>query len=362
MFHQPQARTGRCRIPGIEFARALAIIGMLSIHIGPSFVNTTAGHLYTMAGGRASVLFVLVAGVGVSLLASSRRVAPADARLRLAWRAMVLLPLGLALQELDIRVFVILQTYALLFVLAILVLGLRGRWLLVLAGAFALFGPLVFLFGEIQAPLTFSRDPASVTDPVNEIAHKLLLSGSYPIITWAAPFLLGIWLGRRNLRSKILWGALIAVGGVTALLTSVVSGALEIAYGGIGPPSGWARLIINTQHSQMPLWLLGSTGVAAMVLGLSLFLAHVFGRLAWPLVALGQLSLTVYVGHLFALHWWPDMMMSNDVGEAAKILLWVTVTASAVAMAWRRIFARGPLESVLHLPWQAAKWYRPASA
>jgi uncharacterized membrane protein len=64
------ARPGR--IPGIDLARGLAIIGMLAVHVGPTHLDGFAGRLYALPHGRASILFVLVARVGVSLLAASR--------------------------------------------------------------------------------------------------------------------------------------------------------------------------------------------------------------------------------------------------------------------------------------------------
>ena len=58
------------RLRGVDAARAVAVLGMVMIHFGPTPAPDTAlGALYELPYGRASVLFVLLAGVGVALLA-----------------------------------------------------------------------------------------------------------------------------------------------------------------------------------------------------------------------------------------------------------------------------------------------------
>jgi hypothetical protein len=98
------------RIPGIDLARFLAIAGMLAVHVGPMGLTDPMGRLYALlTHGRASILFGLLAGIGVSLLAQSRSASLGETRLRLVWQAALLLPLGLWLQTLDVPIRVILR-------------------------------------------------------------------------------------------------------------------------------------------------------------------------------------------------------------------------------------------------------------
>lgn len=347
--------SARTRIAGVDLARALAILGMFAVHVGPTDAGGLAGRLYAAPHGRAAILFGLVAGVGVSLLAGSRTASPARARLVLAWRVALLLPAGLALQLLDHGVFVILQDYALLFLLGILVVGLADRWLLVLAGASVLLGPTGYLWGLIHG--SFSREPIELTDGVGEILHGLVLSGPYPLITWAAPFLVGMWLGRRDLRARLVRVRLLLVGGGIAVLALLASVGLAALLGDPGGAPSWLRIVSHEPHSQMPLWLLGATGSAAFVLGGSLVVAEAARRVAWPLVATGQLALTVYVGHLLALHLAPEALKADEVGGAAALVAGFAAASAVAAVAWRAVFARGPLEVVLRPP---SRLVRPA--
>jgi uncharacterized membrane protein YeiB len=344
------AASSRERIVGVDAARALAIFGMLAVHLGPTDAGGVLGRVYASPHGRASVLFVLVAGVGVSLLAASPSTSAGRTRGRLAWRAALLLPLGLALQELDHGASVILQDYALLFLVAMLVLRVPDRWLLALAGASTLLGPVAFWWGRANAPQTFDRSATHLTDPAGEVLHGLVLSGPYPLITWLAPFAFGLWLGRRDLRARHVRARLMLVGGALALAAAVTARGLVAL---LGRPTGFddvRHLLTDAPHGQMPLWLLGSSGAAALVLGMSLVLADRARRLTWPLAATGQLALTMYVGHLLVLHAAPEQVTSDRLGEAALLLGAFTLVMVVAATAWRATFDRGPLELLLSRP------------
>jgi hypothetical protein len=141
------------RIPGIDLARFLAIAGMLAVHVGPMGLTDPMGRLYALlTHGRASILFGLLAGIGVSLLAQSRSASLGETRLRLVWQAALLLPLGLWLQTLDVPIRVILSYYALLFLLGAACIGLATRPLATLAAAALALGPVAFQLDHGHQP------------------------------------------------------------------------------------------------------------------------------------------------------------------------------------------------------------------
>lgn len=338
------------RLAGIDLARALAIIGMLMVHVGPTHREEPAGVMYALPHGRASVLFMLLAGIGVSLLAASRRPVPGGITTQLAWRGLLLLPLGLALQVIATGQLVILATYALVFVMAIGLVRLSDRGILVLAGIMAVAGPTTFLVGQMHAPAVFNRRALELGQPAGEIAHGLLLSGPYPLITWIVPFLFGLWLGRCDLRAAATRRRLVFGGVGAAVALTVITALLQGAFGKPGFAIDWIRLLSLEPHSQMPPWLWSATATAAAALGLCLVIADRAGRLVWPLVALGQVALTFYVGHLLLLAWWPTPLTSGDPATALRLAAIIVAHAAALAVAWRWLFARGPLEFLLQLP------------
>lgn len=349
---RPGAAVGR--INGIDAARALAIIGMVMVHFGPAVSGPAPlVRLYRLSHGRAVLLFVLLAGVGVSLLAGDRSSARRrNVRARLAFRAAVLLPLGLALQLLAHDVaLVILQYYAVLFLVAASAVALGDRALLGGGLAAAILAPVLYLGAWHWQPDWFTGHTAAITDPPLMIAQNLLLTGTYPVLTYTAPLLFGMWLGRQDLRLGVIRWRAVIVGAVGAVTAWGVSRGL-IAWLGI-PETGptLLQLILDDPHSQMPLWLIGSMGSAAAVLGLALVAVDRWPRITWPLVSMGQLALTIYVGHLVALALWPWLFIRGDFFPATMSVIRFSIVVAIASVVWRRFFSRGPLEAALRLPW-----------
>lgn len=333
---------GAGRITGVDAARAVAIVGMVMVHIGPfPLVGDDALSIsYRTSHGRASILFVVLAGVGVALLAP--RVGVASLARRLLFRAAVLLPLGLALQLLPTRVAVILQYYAVYFLIAFAASLLGDRTLLGLALGSVVVGPVLYLVAQAQRPDWFPED--AVTRPLG-VLRGLLLTGYYPALTWAPPILFGLWLGRRDLRAPTVRRRMVLGGALVAALAYLSSEVLTTAFPG-------RELLVSSAHSDMPLAIVGATAVATAILGLMLIAADRLPRLSWPLVATGQLALTVYVGHLLVLAVAPTLLLRDTVEGATGSILRFALVVGVLATLWRLRFARGPLEALLALPFR----------
>lgn len=340
------------RLDGIDVARALAIVGMLLIHVGPSGIEDLPGRLYALSHGRAAVLFLLIAGVGVSLLARSRTVAalPGGLATQLAWRAALLLLMGLWLQAEVPGLHIILQTYGMLYLLALVSVRLPGRWLLAVTAGCAIVGPLTFLIGRVHAPQVFNRSHVAFGDPPLEVVQALVLAGPYPLLNAAVPFLLGLWLGRLDLRAGAVRLRMLSAGAATMLAGLVATPLLHARFGEPWSFADWHYVLAAEPHSQMPLWLYPATATAVLVLVLCLWLADLAGRWLYPLSALGRVALTFYVGHALALNQWPDLLLSDQPAAALGISAAITAVAMLAAMIWLRLVPRGPLEALLQAP------------
>ncbi len=338
------------RLSGIDVARALALIGMLMVHFGPKGGTDILGRLYALPHGRASVLFVLVAGVGVALL-SSRPEKHAYARLRLFCFSLFLLPLGLALEGLRHPVAIILHHYAVFFLLGIAAIRLTRRWLAVLASAFTIVGPLVFFAGMMVAPTLFDRESAEIGDPMTSIVSALLFTGPYPLIVWGAPLLWGLWIGRHDLRDRVLRFRLMGVGASLTLWAYVLSELLFRWVGEPGEPPDWRFLFAHSAHSEMPFWMIGGIGSAIFVLGAVLELSERFPRFVAPLSALGQMALTVYVLQILVLTAAAPLVHHDAVEPAIVSVATFTLLATVYAVIWRQVIGRGPVERLMHTLW-----------
>lgn len=168
----------RPRLVGLDVARGLAILGMIIVNVGPVPATSLLHRLYLLPYGRASILFVTIAGLGMGYLLANRR-----HRLwpDLLWRVLLLATLGLALQSMTDQVSIILQTYAALFLLAPLLWKLPSRALAALTATALVLGPGLIVYHEIVHPWHEGLKGVSLTTPLDDVLYSIALSG---LIRW----------------------------------------------------------------------------------------------------------------------------------------------------------------------------------
>lgn len=341
------------RLNGLDAARALAIIGMLAVNVGPRKEDdqtALAVLLYDLPHGRASILFMILAGIGMSLMTRKARLYGAAMPWKtIIWRAALLIVGGLALQLLEHDISVILTYYGVLFMCGLPLLR-APTWLVSIIGLVSLIaGPLIWLGLQQYSSTTFDFLAPSLSDPGWTMVHATLLTGAYPLVVWLAPFCFGLVLGRGRLADRDVQYQLIGWG-LAAMIVPIGQSMTLIAF--LGEPAasyGWDQLRLVEPHSQMPLWLISSSGSAVVIIGLLLRgTSWVVTRLSW-LVSAGRLSLTIYVAHLFVLAWLvrpgPDSLLEGVIVSAIMSIGFVLA-----AHLWWRSLGTGPLERLLSWP------------
>src|SRR5215213_7671585 len=130
------------RVVGIDVARCVALLGMIATHVLPSADENGVTVAQQVAGGRASALFAVLAGVSLALMSGGTTPVHGDERRAvsagLAVRAGLIAVLGLFLGSLPVTILVILPYYAVLFLLGLPFLGLRAPALAALGVAWLL--------------------------------------------------------------------------------------------------------------------------------------------------------------------------------------------------------------------------------
>jgi uncharacterized membrane protein YeiB len=335
------------RLAAIDAARGLALFGMMMINLGTVSSQGWFDKLWTLPFGRASILFVVLAGLGMSLFFASRGGHPRRWPV-LLWRAGIFAVGGLALQILTPAVSVILPTYGVLFVGALLWRRLSDRSLAALALVMLVVGPV--LVQAHQIPGEHKTRMPTLGDGPDVLLHSLFLSGAYPLLVWVVPFLAGMWLGRQDLRSRQVQQRLMVLGGAAAVIAFVTAQA-SAALLGAEADSGWHRLLTGAAHGQMPLWLVSSVGSAAFVIGALLWSWPRISGWALPLAHVGQLAFTLYVAHFFVIAAMGGRIESRLVGAPVTLALIIVFTAAATL--WVRRWGVGPLERILRATWLA---------
>ncbi len=351
-------KAGKGRLIGIDGARAIALLGMMTVHILPS--QDADGSLswhYQIAGGRSSALFAVLAGVGLAL-ANGRQIVPRGRTwlaggVGVVGRASLLGVIGLFLGELDSGVAVILAHYALLFAIGAGLMGLSRKWLIGLGALWAVGAPVLsHVLRRGNQPGAEVPGFDSLLDPVAMLGD-LFLTGYYPVFTWITYMLIGLAIGRSNLTSMANAWRLLGVGSALAVGSRLVSALLLGPLGGeamIGsvpgqltgttPTASLWFLAIPTAHSGSPIDLVHTAGTGMAVIGLCLLIARA-GRawIAW-LAGAGGMTLSLYTGHVLAL--------ASEVGPSNRTALffWHASSALVIGIIWRYWVGRGPLETL----------------
>jgi uncharacterized membrane protein len=376
----PNEPTRTKRAIGIDVARAIALIGMVAVHIYPlADADNVKTWAFEVFGGRAAALFALLAGVSVAFVERRSRGKLYGRNLwadrgALVSRGLLIMLAGLLLAYLDTDVDIILPYFGFLYLLVIPFYGRSNRLLLISGVLFATLGPvLLFLFGHnlpAQPDPTANYTLTSVFQYPVPFLAEVLLTGYYPTLLWMAYICVGIVIGRQVLTSKKValtitaWGAGLALstwflsyfllgpaGGLQRLVeaTPTMTGA-EIsdllAYGPPGAPlmpdtTWWWQAAIGP-YTNTPLNVVHNLGAAMALTGVALLLTRSGGRIFSPLAAIGAMTLTLYSAHLIVL--WLDVL---DSGQPLVSLCIMIISFMLFALVWRSSMGKGPLEQII---------------
>ncbi len=356
------------RLPGPDVVRAIALIGVVVMNYhgylilrrdGPPGTGWLEDLLDPWDGPmstRFAATFVLVAGVGVTLMTTrsvdARRLArTADdidrasdtvraMRWRLVRRGLLLYVIGLLLEE--IWPGTIILYYGVMFVLAAAVFTWRSRWLIVVGAVAALGGSFVRLWRHEQA-----RDGISttwLTEPekgsLRDHLFGVAVNGTHPLLPWLAFLCAGMVLGRlvRTTwwRSAAL-GAGLGLVGFGWLVSSHAATRFEEVALSINPLD---RGVVYTASA------LGTALVAYASID---WLANRYPVATDPLRCAGQMTLSLYIAHVLVFNLvvdWLGWIEPAGVKVALAFALGFWIVGIVTAVAWRRRIGMGPAEQI----------------
>jgi uncharacterized protein len=337
------------RIVGVDIARGLAVLGMFGAHIGvtEAFSLGQPDTWLDLVNGRSSILFAVLAGISIAII-SGRQTPVAGrqlvrARVRILLRAVLIFAIGAGLQVLDTPIAVILPVYALLFVITLPFLRWRPRTLFVLAAGLAVVMPV----------LRVALIPRLQPGADENIVIDLVVLGAYPAMVWICFFLVGIGIGRLDLRALRVQVSLLLVGTVLAIVgygAGVVAGWVfrPDTNTGVPQPEAYPGSIDSLwtiePHSGTPFEIVGSTGFALAVLAVSLLAARRLPLVLFPVASVGAMALTAYAAHVVVLAALGDEAFAQPDNGLYLTFLFATL---AVCTLWTILLGRGPLERLL---------------
>jgi uncharacterized membrane protein YeiB len=293
---------------------------------------------------RFAATFVLVAGVGVTLLTRGTVGRPDRVRARrwtLVRRGLTLYGAGLLFDM--IWPGTILPYYGAMFVIAAALFTMRTRWIVAVGAVAALSGAAIAWWGlerELDGRAARWLFAPGSRSPRAQL-FDVFVNGTHPLLPWLALFCAGIVLGR--VLSTDWWRVVAIGGGVTLFgLAAMVSSSA-----GTGVRA--ATLASTDPFDRGLAYTASALGTALVAFAVLSWLAERFAG-STPIELLrhaGAMSLTLYVAHGLVFNLvvdWFGWVDPAGLGTALTFAAVYWIVAIALAAWWHRRHGIGPAE------------------
>lgn len=342
------------RILALDAVRGLAVIGMYIQHFALNEWNS-------FVSGNTMILFILCSGISYTMMAQRMEQRSMEIRVfrtRVLARSVFIDLTGYLILMLNGPFGVVLQTYAMLFLLALPLVKCSTKILTVISAIGFVVCPPLMLIG-----MSLFEGAALLND---------IAGGPLSALAWLPVFAAGMVIGRLNLRRTVIAVRLAATGAL--ILIPVKLFAVFILPGIYQHFCNWLAQFSSTsaslpdpyavwpRNTLAPLWqmlfldspqggssfeLLIGTGGSFILLAAVLLSEEKSALFLKPFVKVGQVALTMY-SLQFILAWVlmlididPTSIAQFPMGDIATVVL--VLTAAFLLSLWKN----GPLESAI---------------
>lgn len=351
------------RIEGLDFARALAMFGMLIVNY--TIIMGAGGNgpdwlvwFTELFEGRASATFVMLAGIGVALMTRKARNGGSlsfirENRAKLWKRSTFLFILGLLLYVTG-WTGDILHYYGAYMLIASLLIVASTKLIVILSSLFLLLSQILQVTIDYMKGWHPEQPFMEYLDfwTIEGFIRNLLLNGYHPVFPWICFFLLGMILGRLDLSKKVVRNKMLVISLFLLIITELLSKVLLRL----------SLLILDVNSAEflfqtgpIPpniLYILSNSSSAIIVIVSSIYIAEKFAG-HWftkSLIKTGQLTLTHYVSHVFigiGILVLLNRLENQTLAFSLIFTILFFVASILFSVLWSSKFNRGPIEWVM---------------
>ena len=350
------------RIFGYDFARGLAIIGMIFVNFKVVMVAETDKFLYQLVdilSGKAAALFVVLAGIGMTLMYQNAKNKNDISKIKkvkisLLKRAAFLFVVGLSFYF--IWPADILHYYALYISIGIIFLSFSRTKLIVISLVLIIgYNILIWIFDyetawnwEILKYLDFFT--------IKGFLRNMFFNGFHPVIPWLAFLLTGMWIGRIDFNSPkkrkrvtiISLIIYIVFKGISMLLVFILSGLLP------GDAEEIGYLVGTTPMPPLFFYMVTGTSLSVFIISVSVYFCNKFSDTLFvkQIISTGQLALSNYFLHVIIGLYGVQLIFGKlhrafTIEFAFFYALVFSILLVVFSHLWRKKFKRGPLELLM---------------
>lgn len=348
------------RIIGYDFARALAILGMIIVNYKLALEVVQSPHwlavFTSLFEGRAAAMFVILAGVGISLMTRKARASNdsldiKEVRIVILKRSFFLFIFGLFLYVLGWSAD-ILHYYGVYLLLAALIFTQSNRviWLSNLG---------VLLITQI---MHFSLNYQVGWDgeffnnidfwSLTGFIRNLFFNGYHPIFPWISFILVGLWLGRQDLLQKKVRAKILKYALFITVFTEAFSKVLTNFFSDIMGHEISSYLFSTKPMPPSIFYIIAASSTAVVIITICVALTEKYkdAMSVNALILTGQMALTHYVAHVFiglGLLELTGLIQSSSLIFSVAYSLLIYLLMIIFSNLFRNRFTRGPLELLM---------------
>ncbi|TXE15332.1 DUF418 domain-containing protein [Psychroserpens burtonensis] len=348
------------RILGYDFARGLAIIGMIFVNFKTVMVAETDAYLYQLVAllsGKAAALFVVLAGVGMTLMyrkAKNDAGKIRKAKIILLKRAAFLFIVGLSYYS--IWPADILHYYGLYVPIGVLFLSVSRKWLLIISFLLIIAYSASVLFFNYDTGWDWNTLEYTDFFTVNGFFRNLFLNGFHPVFPWIAFLLTGIWIGKLNfnntkIRKRVtLFSFTLFV--VFKSISIFLIDALNQLW--LTQASDITHLLGTTPMPPLFFYMITASSLAVFIISISIYICNKLSHTLFikQMVSTGQLSLSNYffhviIGMLAIKLFFKKLEAAFSIEFTVVYAIVFSVVIIFFSHIWRMKFKKGPLEYIM---------------